>query len=152
MAESLRKGNPTKKGQKHQNSYAFKHNKNSRKTREIAKINHHGALCKRCQEKIDWRKKFRKYKPIKDPGICNGCKQRNVMRAYHTLCSSCAGGRQVCAKCTKKFDAVPTAEELAADAAEGQDEPVVEAGGEDAAMEEEDDDEDDDDDDEEDDE
>ena len=96
---SLRKGAPTKGGQKYQNTFAFKHNPNSKLTKKISGIEHHG-LCQRCNDKIEWRKKYRKYKPLKEAAFCNGCKQRSVRRAYHTLCDSCAGGRKICAKCT----------------------------------------------------
>jgi len=107
---SLRKGAPTRGPPKHQNKFAFKHNKNSKKTREIKKILHDG-LCKRCHEKIEWRKKYRKYKPLSAPAICNGCHQRTVKRAYHTLCDSCAGGRGVCAKCNVKLSEQPKDDE-----------------------------------------
>jgi hypothetical protein len=95
---SLRKGAPTRGPPRHQNKFAFKHNKNSKKTKVIKQITH-GGLCRRCFEKIEWRKKYRKYKPLSAPAICNECHQRTVKRAYHTLCDSCAGGRGVCAKC-----------------------------------------------------
>jgi len=99
---TLRRGAPARGPPKHQNKFAFKHNKNSKKTKQIQKIFHNG-LCKRCHEKIEWRKKYRKYKPLTAPAHCNGCKQRTVKRAYHTLCESCAGGRGVCAKCAVKL-------------------------------------------------
>jgi len=43
----------------HQNSFAFTHNKNSKKTRVIASIPNTG-VCKRCHDIIEWRKKYRK--------------------------------------------------------------------------------------------
>mmetsp|Transcript_17633 Transcript_17633/g.34684 ORF Transcript_17633/g.34684 Transcript_17633/m.34684 type:complete len:283 (-) Transcript_17633:334-1182(-) len=87
------------RGQKHQNSFAFKHNKNSKKTLNILSIQHHG-LCQRCDEKIEWRKKFRKYKPIKTARKCVLCeKEHTVTRAYHKLCDDCAKGKHVCPIC-----------------------------------------------------
>jgi hypothetical protein len=43
----------------------FSHNPNSKKTQIIAGIPNVG-LCQRCHDIIEWRKKFRKYKPIKN--------------------------------------------------------------------------------------
>lgn len=61
---SLRKGDRKRGAPKHQNSWAFKHNKNSKKSAKIANIPNVG-LCRRCHDKIEWRKKYRKYKPLK---------------------------------------------------------------------------------------
>lgn len=63
---STRKGNNKKAAPKHKNSFAFKHNPNSKKTKVILAINHAG-LCAHCNEIIEWRKKYRKYKPLKHP-------------------------------------------------------------------------------------
>jgi len=41
------------------------HNPNSKKSQIIAGIPNVG-LCHRCHDIIEWRKKFRKYKPIKN--------------------------------------------------------------------------------------
>lgn len=60
---SNRKGNNSKKGQAHQNSTAWKANKNSKKSREIAALPVYG-LCQRCTDVILWRKKYKKYKPL----------------------------------------------------------------------------------------
>jgi len=73
---------------KHQNKFAYKHNPKSKTTAKIlASPNIH--VCRRCHEKIEWRKQYRKYKPRTQPGTCNGCKKRNVLAAYHTICTSC---------------------------------------------------------------
>jgi hypothetical protein len=80
-----------KKGQvpAHQNTFAFKHNIKSKVTAKIlASPNVH--VCRRCRDKIVWRKQYRKYKPLTQPGTCNGCKKRNVLAAYHTICESCS--------------------------------------------------------------
>lgn len=72
----------------HQNTFAFKHNPNSRKTQKILEMpNTH--VCRRCHDKIEWRKQYRKYKPRTQPGKCNICQQRRVMAAYHTVCETC---------------------------------------------------------------
>ena len=50
-----------KKGRapKHQNSFAFHHNPKSKKTDKILASANVG-VCKRCYDKIEWRKKYRK--------------------------------------------------------------------------------------------
>lgn len=50
-----------KKGRapKHQNSFAFIHNPKSKKTDKILASANVG-VCKRCYDKIEWRKKYRK--------------------------------------------------------------------------------------------
>jgi len=50
-----------KKGRapKHQNTYAFQHNPKSKKTDKILASPNVG-VCKRCYDKIEWRKKYRK--------------------------------------------------------------------------------------------
>jgi hypothetical protein len=48
----------TKGAPAHNNKFAFKHNPKSKKTAKIAKIPNHG-VCLRCEEQIEWRKKYR---------------------------------------------------------------------------------------------
>ena len=50
-----------KKGRapKHQNSFGFKHNPKSKKTDKILSSPNVG-VCRRCHDKIEWRKKYRK--------------------------------------------------------------------------------------------
>jgi hypothetical protein len=105
MADTTRTGGGYSRAPAHQNRFAYKHNKNSKTTKRILGISHHG-LCERCSEQIEWRKNYRKYKPLKAPAKCRGCDQKNVKRAYHTLCPSCAGGKSVCAKCVKPLSAL----------------------------------------------
>jgi hypothetical protein len=87
------RGAPPKKKKKghapaHQNKFAFKHNPKSKLTDKIlSSPNVH--VCRRCYDKIEWRKQYRKYKPRTQPGVCNGCKKRNVLSAYHTICTQC---------------------------------------------------------------
>lgn len=97
---STRKGNSKKKGQKYQNTVAFKndlHDK-SRKTKEINSLVVTG-VCARCREVIEWRKKFKKYKPLTAPKKCVKCLQKTVIQAYHIMCSKCAAVAKVCEKC-----------------------------------------------------
>ena len=86
-------GKKKKKGRApaHQNKYAFRHNPKSKKTDKILASPNVG-VCRRCHEKIEWRKQYRKYKPLTQPGKCNLCQRRNVKAAYHTICADCAVG------------------------------------------------------------
>ena len=85
---STERGNMKKKGQAHQNTFTFKHNKNSKLTAKIMSMpiagifhsqsspSHHFhiftvlfiGVCDKCKEKIEWKKKYRKYKPLTAPG------------------------------------------------------------------------------------
>eukprot|EP00538_Stauroneis_constricta_P004920 CAMPEP_0119550130 /NCGR_PEP_ID=MMETSP1352-20130426/3712_1 /TAXON_ID=265584 /ORGANISM="Stauroneis constricta, Strain CCMP1120" /LENGTH=244 /DNA_ID=CAMNT_0007595887 /DNA_START=25 /DNA_END=762 /DNA_ORIENTATION=+ len=72
----------------HQNAFAYKHNPKSKLTQKILESpNIH--VCRRCHEKVEWRKQYRKYKPRTQPGKCNECQRRNVLAAYHTICTKC---------------------------------------------------------------
>jgi hypothetical protein len=55
-----------KTGQKYQNTEAFRHNRASKKTAKILAmpISH---VCTHCREILEWRKKYRKYKPLTQP-------------------------------------------------------------------------------------
>ena len=65
---STKKGNNAKKGQRHQNTKAYKNDLHdtSKKTRQINSLVV-GGVCARCREIIEWRKKFNKYKPLNAP-------------------------------------------------------------------------------------
>jgi len=100
---SLRSGGARSRPQKHQNAFAFRHNKGSVKTSKILAIEHAG-LCGRCEEKIEWRKRYRKYKPIKMPRCCNRCSKKKVVRAYHVVCDDCARPERLCPICLTSWD------------------------------------------------
>jgi hypothetical protein len=74
----------------------------------------------RCFEIIDWKKKYGKYKPRRQPGKCLGCDDKTVSQAYHQLCPPCSSSRRVCAKCMQAPPAPPGPEELEARAALAQ--------------------------------
>jgi len=57
------------------------------------------GLCKGCYDKIEWKKKFHKYKPLTVPRKCNSCAQKTINKAYHVLCDGCAKTEKKCAKC-----------------------------------------------------
>jgi hypothetical protein len=90
---------------KHDNNFAFKHNPKSKKSEVIAQVTHSG-LCHRCSDKIAWKKKYRKYKPLKRSGKCYSCEQPAVKRAYHTICGNCAKQQNCCAWCKLDFSTV----------------------------------------------
>ncbi len=108
----------TIKSQKYHNAIAYnpaRHGQ-SRQVKQAASVSL-GGLCGRCTEKIAWRKKYDKYKPLTVPKkwwesfilnstlsryICSTlCEQKTVKQAYHQLCQPCAEMKGVCAKCVK---------------------------------------------------
>jgi hypothetical protein len=58
-------------------------------------------LCDRCQQIVEWRKNYRKYKPLTVPKKCVKCEQKKITDAYHIICNDCAHAAGVCAKCTE---------------------------------------------------
>lgn len=73
------------------------------------------GVCKRCREKVLWRFKYDKYKPLKTPGKCQLCKNKTVTKAYRTLCDKCATSKQSCGSCCRNI-----LEADASDAAESE--------------------------------
>jgi hypothetical protein len=61
------------------------------------------GVCKRCREKVQWRFQYDKYKPLKQPGTCQQCRQKCITKAYRTLCDPCAKARGVCSGCCGGF-------------------------------------------------
>jgi hypothetical protein len=57
------------------------------------------GICRRCREKVQWRFKYDKYKPLKAIATCQQCKQKKVTKAYRTLCDGCASTKGVCPSC-----------------------------------------------------
>jgi len=103
---SSQKGNVAKtKAPKYQNAFAFRHNKKSLKTKKILSTPNEG-LCAKCTEKIEWRKKYRKYKPLTTWKKCTHCQKKSINMAYHILCAECSKKLNVCAKCTEKKEIV----------------------------------------------
>ncbi|KAG7377924.1 hypothetical protein PHYPSEUDO_010845 [Phytophthora pseudosyringae] len=111
---SSQRGNVKKSAPKHQNGYAFKHNPKSKKTERILSMPIHG-LCEKCRKQIEWRKKYRKYKPLTQPGSCIYCHQKSVTSAYHASCDPCAKERDICAKCCLAKEIVASEQELLAE-------------------------------------
>lgn len=65
-----------------------------------------GGLCSGCKEKIEWKKKYDKYKPLTGPKKCIACGEKQVKQAYYQICQKCAEEREVCAKCGLKEESV----------------------------------------------
>ena len=65
---SSRKGNNKKQGQRHQNKTAYRNDLHD--TSKRTKLTNSlvvGGVCSRCKEVIDWKIKYKKYKPLRDP-------------------------------------------------------------------------------------
>ncbi|CAM9957043.1 unnamed protein product, partial [Ectocarpus fasciculatus] len=102
-AMSTRKGagNTRTRKPKHQNTFAFRHNPKSQKTAKIlASVN--AGLCASCHDKVEWRKRYRKYRPLRQPATCNDCHKKTITAAYHKICAACARERRVCPWCCTK--------------------------------------------------
>lgn len=105
---STQKGNQKKKGkQKYQNRMAFKNDRNdsSGKMKAINNLTV-GGVCDRCKDAIQWKIKYKKYKPLTQPKKCTKCSQKTVKYAYHIICATCAQESEVCAKCGVKAEAI----------------------------------------------
>ncbi|KAM3966703.1 uncharacterized protein C9orf85 homolog [Aphomia sociella] len=110
---STSRGNTSRKRpQKHQNKTAFKNDLHdtSHKTKFLNSMEVKG-VCKRCKDILEWKIKFKKYKPLTAPRKCVGCEQKSIKYAYHLLCTNCASEKTVCAKCCKPFNESETEEE-----------------------------------------
>lgn len=57
------------------------------------------GICDRCREKLQWRFKYDKYKPLTKPGNCQKCRNKTVTKAYRIYCDRCATADGVCASC-----------------------------------------------------
>ena len=97
------------RGPKHQNEFAFYHNPKSKLTQKILSSPNVGT-CKRCHEKIEWRKKYRKYKPLSKPATCSTCHEKTVTAAYHKHCKPCANAKKICPSCGEKRQLVESSE------------------------------------------
>lgn len=120
---SSQRGNDSRKRpQKYQNKHAFKndlHDK-SNKIKMIKSLQTWG-LCAPCKDIIDWKIKYKKYKPLSQPRTCTRCSQKTVKRAYYIVCQSCSGAEKLCGKCGKKKEleqeiGLTTEEEMTHDA------------------------------------
>ncbi|XP_003708131.1 uncharacterized protein C9orf85 homolog isoform X1 [Megachile rotundata] len=105
---STQKGNSSRsRPQKYQNKSAFKNNlyDKSNKTKLINKIEVLN-VCERCKKIIEWKIKYKKYKPLKTLSKCIKCEQKTISNAYHKICLPCANQLEVCPKCGEKGNIV----------------------------------------------
>jgi len=116
---SSQRGNTTRKrAQKHKNKTAFKNDLHdtSVKTKMINSLEVVGC-CARCKDILEWKIKYKKYKPLSGPRKCAKCGEKRVKRAYYLLCDICAQETHSCGKCGQDKDIVdeigPTPEEEA---------------------------------------
>lgn len=105
---STEKGNGSRtRPQKYKNRAAFKNDLHD--TSHVRKaINNIQVkdVCLRCKEIIDWKIKYKKYKPLSQPKKCVRCDQKNIKQAYHIMCTQCSRKFEVCAKCCKSKEIV----------------------------------------------
>ncbi|XP_049822676.1 uncharacterized protein C9orf85 homolog isoform X2 [Aethina tumida] len=105
---SSQKGNTARtRPQKHKNKTAFKNNLHdtSNKTKLINSI-HVSDVCVRCKEIIEWKIKYKKYKPLTQPRKCVKCDQKTVKKAYHVMCLECGKKLGLCTKCCEAKEVV----------------------------------------------
>lgn len=103
---SSQKGNVSRtRPQKHKNRTVFKNNLHD-KSNQTKLINslQVSDVCVRCKGIIEWKIKYKKYKPLKQPRTCVNCSQKTVKQAYHIMCSICSKTLGVCSKCCQKKD------------------------------------------------
>ncbi|XP_078600400.1 uncharacterized protein LOC144875340 [Branchiostoma floridae x Branchiostoma japonicum] len=117
---SSQRGNVARsRPQKYKNSKAFKNNLHdqSQKTKKLNAMVV-GGLCPHCKSVIDWKIKYKKYKPLSQPKKCVRCEQKTVKQAYTIMCMPCARTAGVCAKCEEVVTpaTLSPAEEAARDA------------------------------------
>ncbi|XP_068995109.1 uncharacterized protein C9orf85 homolog [Embiotoca jacksoni] len=105
---SSQKGNVSRsRGQKHQNSTAFKNDKYGATAQvKKAKSKSHNGLCQHCKGVLEWKVKYNKYKTLTQPKKCVKCSQKTVKDAYHIICKPCSLQLEVCCKCGNKEDVV----------------------------------------------
>lgn len=116
---STERGNGSRtRAQKHKNRHVFKNDLHD-KTPMQKRLNslHISEVCQHCKGVIEWKIKYKKYKPLSQPKTCTKCQQKKIKKAYHVLCRDCALEARVCAKCLKSAEEVeieppkPTPEE-----------------------------------------
>lgn len=105
---STQKGNTSRtRSQKYKNKSSFKNNMHdtSHRTKMINNIQVKD-VCERCKEIIDWKIKYKKYKPLTQPKTCICCHQKTITQAYHNMCTKCSNELKQCAKCCESKEIV----------------------------------------------
>lgn len=96
--ESISAKKKAKRKQAHQNTFAFKHNPSSKLTKKIEAIPV-ANFCRRCTDKILWKKKYRKYKIQKHLSRCTLCQEKNISTSYNIICEPCGTSKNICRIC-----------------------------------------------------
>jgi len=100
---------PRNRSQKHQNRVPFVSKRDIKRTdtdreRELA-IKHTALqnICRRCQQKVNWRFQMGKYKKKKmgTAGRCNHCNLQRVKLSYRSVCDVCAKEKNLCPGCNR---------------------------------------------------
>ncbi|CAH0558169.1 unnamed protein product [Brassicogethes aeneus] len=106
---SSQKGNTGRtRPQKYKNRSAFKNNLHDKSTKtKLINSLHVSDVCVRCKEIIEWKIKYKKYKPLSQPKKCVKCEQKTVKKAYHVMCFDCGRKLEVCTKCCQSKEIVP---------------------------------------------
>ena len=105
---SSQKGNTSRhRPPKHKNNFAFKNDMHdtSGKSKAVNSLCV-SNVCQRCKDCIEWKIKYKKYKPLTVPRKCIKCDQKKVKFAYHMVCSDCAVANGICAKCSKAKEVI----------------------------------------------
>lgn len=105
---STQRGNFSRqRPQKYKNSFAFKNDMHD-KTNQTKMINSLQVrdVCNRCKEVIEWKIKYKKYKPLTQPKTCVQCNQKTVRHAYHVMCIECGKKTGKCTKCCKSEEVI----------------------------------------------
>ena len=79
------------------------------KSNEVARENNIARLmcegvCNKCREKVQWRFRYSKYKPLTKIATCQTCKQKCVTKAYRTMCDKCATSKKQCSSCCEDME------------------------------------------------
>lgn len=106
---SSQRGNTERRNrpQKYKNRFAFKNNLYDQ-TPQLKFINsiQVNEVCQHCKGVIEWKIKYKKYKPLSQAKTCIKCSERTVKKAYHVMCSACSRSLRCCAKCQQSWDNV----------------------------------------------
>jgi hypothetical protein len=100
---STQRGNAQKtKAPKHKNKTVFKNDLHDT-SHTIKKINEleFFGVCNRCKSIIDWKVKYKKYKPLTTKKKCVKCLEKKITDAYYIVCKDCCVTHKICSKCSK---------------------------------------------------
>merc|ERR1712150_21690 len=75
------------------------------KSKKINSIIHYG-LCEKCKDIIEWKVKFKKYKPLTKAKKCVKCLENKVLSAYYIVCEDCSKEKNFCSKCAKSCESI----------------------------------------------